>query len=122
MTKVFDLVRASLPAPRIETTVHITHVKAGSTWIDRILRQAFPTLTTPRGRIAADQAGVPLDQYVFPSGKIIPALFINRRQFLAHPELSQSRRFVMIRDLRDTLRRRVRDRLEPLVSGGSQSA
>jgi lipopolysaccharide transport system ATP-binding protein len=102
MTKVLNIVRAPSPA-RIETTVHITHVKAGSTWIDRILRKAFPTLTTPRGKIAADQAGLPLDQYVFPSGKIIPALFINRQQFLGHPELSDSRRFVMIRDLRDTV-------------------
>ncbi|WEJ60488.1 hypothetical protein [Devosia sp. FJ2-5-3] len=41
------------------------------------------------------------------------------------PSLVEGSRDVVLsayRDLRDTLRRRVRDRLEPLVSGGSQSA
>lgn len=41
------------------------------------------------------------------------------------PSLIEGSRDVVLsayRDLRDTLRRRVRDRLEPLVSGGSQSA
>jgi len=36
-------------------------------------------------------------------------------------EGSRERVLNAYRDLRDTLRRRVRERLEPLVSGGSQS-
>jgi hypothetical protein len=89
--------------PPVPTTVHLTHAKSGSTWLDRIFRDAFGERVGPRGSLGAEAAGVPLERYVFPQGLIHPAQFMSRADFLLHPELQESRRFVQIRDLRDML-------------------
>lgn len=76
--------------------MHITHGKAGSTWIDRLLRELFGHHVAPR------MYQLP-DRFTFDQFRVYSAIFITRDKFLEHPELSSVRRFVVIRDLRDTL-------------------
>lgn len=87
----------------VPTTIHITHPKAGSSWIDAILRKAFGDQVAPRGRTVAAAVNGDLSKYVFPPNRIYSAMFIGRDEFEAHPELAEARRFIVIRDLRDTL-------------------
>jgi sulfotransferase family protein len=89
--------------PEVNTTLHITHAKAGSTWVDALLRQLFPRRVAERGRLAAADTDGNLDKYSFERGRIYPAMFMTRDQFLAHAELKDADYFVVIRDLRDTL-------------------
>jgi hypothetical protein len=83
--------------------LHITHAKAGSTWIAALLRQLFPGRVVERGRLVAADTGGNLDKHYFARGRIYPGMFMTRDQFLAHPELQGADCFVVIRDLRDTL-------------------
>lgn len=76
--------------------MHITHGKAGSTWVDRILRQLYADQVAPRAYEIP--ARVSFERY-----RVFPAVFISRPAFLKHAELRGIHRFVVIRDLRDTL-------------------
>lgn len=76
--------------------MHITHGKAGSTWIDRLLRELF------KERVAPRMYQLP-ERFSFDRHQVYPAVFMTRDRFLSYPELAQIRRFVVIRDLRDTL-------------------
>ena len=89
--------RAALP-----TLLHLTHAKAGSTWITVVLHELFGERVAPRGRKVAEASGGDLAQHVFEPGRVYPAMFMTREQVLAHPELNGCKRFVVIRDLRDT--------------------
>jgi SAM-dependent methyltransferase len=80
------------------TIFHVTHWKAGSQWIYRILRALAPE------RIVAPRVGE--GQFLFApltAGGIYPTVYVTRAQFesVALPE--GARKFVVIRDLRDTL-------------------
>jgi Wzt C-terminal domain len=82
----------------IPTIFHITHWKAGSQWIYKILRQCSPDLIVP--------AEVGQDQFLYwpiRAGKVYPTLYITKEQFDAVCLPKNWRRFVIIRDLRDTL-------------------
>lgn len=92
-----------LGSPKVPTVMHITHAKAGSTWIANVLRDLFPSRVAPRGRLVAQASGGDLSKHHFESGWIYPAMFMTRDEFMAHPELSEAKRFVVIRDPRDTL-------------------
>jgi Sulfotransferase domain len=101
----------------IPTLVHITHIKAGSTWIDSLLRHLFGAKVMPRfgtqlfgspETTAADPLGHPAYLKMFQAieyrpGRVYPAMFITREEFLTRPEFADAQRFVVIRDLRDTL-------------------
>ncbi len=76
--------------------MHITHGKAGSTWIDLILRDLFTKRVAPR------MWEMP-KEFSFERYRVYSAIFITRERFLAYPELAAIKRFVVIRDLRDTL-------------------
>lgn len=76
--------------------IHITHGKAGSTWIDRLLRELFGK------RVSSRMYQLP-DRFAFDKFQIYSAIFITRDRFLSYPELAEVRRFVVFRDLRDTL-------------------
>jgi lipopolysaccharide transport system ATP-binding protein len=76
--------------------MHLTHGKAGSTWIDLILRDLFP------GRVAPRLYEFPA-KFSFEKHQVYAAIFMTREQFTQFPELAQIKRFVVIRDLRDTL-------------------
>jgi len=84
-----------MPRPAV---FHITHYKAGSQWIHRILNALAPD------RVVAPEVACPqfLDRKVLP-GKVYPTLYVTREQFDAVPLPNQWRRFIVIRDLRDTL-------------------
>jgi hypothetical protein len=101
-----DLVRsrarrrpAAPPVPAAQPTVfHITHYKAGSQWIHRI----FHALDYHRLVLPDVQQAQFFEQPIVP-GKIYPTLYLTREQFESVAVPPGSRRFVVIRDLRDTL-------------------
>ena len=87
----------------VPTLLHLTHAKAGSSWVTIVLRELFGENVAPRGTRIAEAKGGNLDQHVFEGGRIYPSMFMTREEVLAHPELNGCKRFVVIRDLRDTL-------------------
>ncbi len=72
--------------------LHITHAKAGSTWVEGIMRALFKKRMVERGYKLP----------VFERGRVY-SIFMAREDFAKHPELATSRRFIVLRDLRDTL-------------------
>lgn len=66
--------------PEVNTTLHITHAKAGSTWVDALLRQLFPRRVAERGHLSAADTDGNLDKYSFERGRIYPAIFMTRDQ------------------------------------------
>jgi lipopolysaccharide transport system ATP-binding protein len=84
--------------PASPTIFHITHHKAGSQWINRIFQAlAFERMVLPE---------VQNHQFLHKpveAGRIYPTLYITREQFESVALPRHWRRFVMIRDLRDTL-------------------
>jgi hypothetical protein len=92
-------VRRWLTPKRAETTVfHVTHHKAGSQWINRIFHAlAFDRLVQP----APDNPQF-LARPIRP-GAVYPTLYITREQFESVKLPRNWRRFVVIRDLRDSL-------------------
>ena len=87
----------------VPTLMHVTHAKAGSTWIDAVLREIFHDHVARRGRHVARDTGGDLASHYFEPGRIYPAMFMTREQFMDHEELRDVKRFIIIRDLRDTL-------------------
>ena len=83
-----------LKRPELPTTLHITHAKAGSTWVDAILRSLFGRRVRPRGyQMPAFDVG---KERVF-------SVFMDREEFTARPALATAKRFIVVRDLRDTM-------------------
>jgi len=86
------------PAVGTPTVFHITHHKAGSQWVNRVLHAlAYDRLVLP-------EAG---DAQFFRKplvpGKVYPTVYVTREQFETATLPPNSRWFVVIRDLRDTL-------------------
>jgi len=81
-----------LPPPLI----FVTHAKAGSTWVDGILRQLYGAAVAPR-------VWPPPEHFDLKTYPIWSAMFMTREEYERHPELRAVDRFVVIRDLRDTL-------------------
>lgn len=82
----------------IPTIVHVTHWKAGSQWIYKILRECAPE------RIVEPQLGD--TQFLLGAvqpGKVYPTAYVTKQQFDSVRLPRNWRRFVIIRDLRDTL-------------------
>jgi lipopolysaccharide transport system ATP-binding protein len=77
---------------------HITHYKAGSQWIFRILKAIC------EDRIVHAQPGCAhfLGQTLRPSG-VYPTVYVTREEFEAADTPRNSSKFIVIRDLRDTL-------------------
>jgi len=76
---------------------HVTHWKAGSQWIHKILRKCVPE------RIVDPQLGAAqVRQFAIRRGAVYPTVYLTQKELakLAPPD---SKRFVVIRDLRDTL-------------------
>jgi hypothetical protein len=80
------------------TLLHVTHWKAGSQWIRKILASCVPD------RIVTAQHGMPqfLDKPVQP-GMVYTTLYITREEFARTAVPPNTKLFVVIRDLRDTL-------------------
>ena len=80
------------------TVCHVTHWKAGSQWLHKILQQCAPE------RYVAPRSGmVQFLQGPVQPGEIYPTLYLTREAFESVALPPGSRRFVVIRDLRDTL-------------------
>jgi lipopolysaccharide transport system ATP-binding protein len=77
---------------------HITHHKAGSQWIMSILQDAAPERFVPPLQKVAHVVNGPLL-----AGKVYPTVYLTRPKFEALDLPAPHRKFIVIRDLRDTL-------------------
>jgi hypothetical protein len=85
------------PMPPV-TVFHVTHYKAGSQWVRRILEElARPWVVAPR--VGGEQFRV---EPIRPR-HIYPTIYATREEFESVATPPDARRFVIIRDLRDTL-------------------
>ena len=80
------------------TVFHVTHWKAGSQWIYKILNALAPERIVPPRIGEAQLLFTPLK-----SGAIYPAVYLTRGQLQSLTLPAKNRKFVIIRDLRDTL-------------------
>src|SRR5262245_58412565 len=80
------------------TVLHVTHAKAGSQWIHKILHYCAADRI-----VAPPYYSLPFLQTPVQSGAVYPTLYVTRKDFDRVILPSNSRRFVIIRDLRDTL-------------------
>lgn len=80
------------------TILHLTHWKAGSQWIRKILTQCAG------GRIVEPEAGeAQVRFHPMQSGGVYPAVYLTREELSRVTLPNDTRKFVVIRDLRDTL-------------------
>jgi hypothetical protein len=96
------------PEPDEITVLHITHQKAGSQWIHRIFHAlAYDRVILPEVELAATHErpieGVQFLKRPVVPGKIYPTLYLTREQFAEARLPRHHRRFIVIRDPRDTL-------------------
>lgn len=87
---LFDIFKSA----EVPLTLHISHAKAGSSWVFAILQTLFGKRVHPRTYTRPDFASA--KERIF-------SVFMAREDFTSHPELSASKRFIVLRDLRDTL-------------------
>jgi hypothetical protein len=80
------------------TIFHITHWKAGSQWIYKILKDCVPDLLIP-----AEVREMQFKAKPIQVGKIYPTVYVTKQEYDRVQLPPNSRRFVVIRDLRDTL-------------------
>jgi hypothetical protein len=87
------------PIPTDRALVHVTHWKAGSQWVLGLLRDVFG------GHVVVEPK--PNVKHLFDEkmqgGKVYPCAYVNKLEFDALIMPENSRRVVLIRDLRDTL-------------------
>ena len=80
------------------TIFHVTHWKAGSQWIYRILQECVPHL------IVAPEVGEhQFLRWPIRPGMVYPTVYVTRQQFESVRLPQNWKRFIIIRDLRDTL-------------------
>ena len=90
--------RAMSERDGVPAVFHVTHWKAGSTWLTRILRRcARQRIVTPRQGV-----GHFLDDPIEPGG-VYPRVYVTEEEFNSITLPEHWRRFIVIRDLRDTL-------------------
>jgi hypothetical protein len=80
------------------TVFHITHWKAGSQWVKAVLTAAQPDRIVPQKLYVAHVLVDPIK-----AGMIYPGVYLSREQFNAVAIPHASMKFVVVRDLRDTL-------------------
>jgi len=91
------------PAPdanreNLPTIFHVTHWKAGSQWLYKILADAIPD------SIVKPEAGnAQVLHWPVRPGKVYPAVYVTKQDFDVVRKPTGARHFVVIRDLRDTL-------------------
>lgn len=83
----------------IPTIFHVTHWKAGSQWIHRILLECVPG-----DRVVSPEVDeIQFLQRPLEDGKVYPTVYVTREQFYSVTLPKAWKRFIVIRDLRDTL-------------------
>ena len=80
------------------TVFHITHWKAGSQWVYAVLREAQPHRVVPPKTGIKHVLGARLDR-----GLVYPCVYLTREAFEKLELPADYRKFIVIRDLRDTL-------------------
>jgi lipopolysaccharide transport system ATP-binding protein len=80
------------------TIFHVTHWKAGSQWINKILNRCVGDRVVFAQPEAAQFLRKPLLE-----GRVYTTCYLTRDQFYSVPLPEPSHRFIVIRDLRDTL-------------------
>jgi len=80
------------------TIFHVTHHKAGSQWIQRILAHIFGTRRIPPQRGNYQYLGWPIR-----AGAVYPTVYLSKEKFDTVHRPEPSYYFVVIRDLRDTV-------------------
>src|SRR5262245_3827755 len=85
-------------APDWPTLLHVTHRKAGSQWLRRILYDCAPERVVFTAYEMAQFLSKPVLR-----GMIYPTLYVTKEEFGSVPLPAGARHFVVIRDLRDTL-------------------
>lgn len=83
----------------VPTLFHVTHWKSGSQWIHRILLKCVPESKIVRPEVDEVQ----FLQRPLEDGKVYPTVYVTREQFYSTTLPRVWKRFVIIRDLRDTL-------------------
>lgn len=82
-----------------ETTVfHVTHYKAGSRWVYRVLKRCVPDRLVS---VQSDRSEL-LEDPIEP-GRVYSSCYVTKDQLEGIEMPPDSRRFVVLRDLRDTL-------------------
>ena len=90
--------RTRPPDPTHPTIFHVTHWKAGSQWIHKILDRCAGTRI-----VRAEARSAQLLHKPLLAGRVYPTCYVTREEFHSVPLPEPWRRFVVIRDLRDTL-------------------
>jgi lipopolysaccharide transport system ATP-binding protein len=80
-----------------QTLFHVTHAKAGSTWLYNVFVSAFGS------RRVAKRVGGKTENYHYEPGKIYPAMFLSFQDFSALEGSDSGPCFFVVRDIRDTL-------------------
>ena len=93
---------ATASEPRLPAVFHVTHWKAGSSWLTRILARCVRERIVRPRQSEAHLVAQFLEDPIRPHG-VYPRLYVTRAEFESVALPSSWRRFVVIRDLRDTL-------------------
>ena len=93
-----ELYRTMIKFDHLPTIFHLTHLKAGSQWVYSILASAAPD----RIVIPDDELSQFTRQPILP-GMIYPTLYLTYEEFSTVTTPQPQSKFVVIRDLRDTL-------------------
>ena len=80
----------------MQNLYHVTHAKAGSTWIADILLTAF-------GERVHRRFGRRTEHYAWAPGRIYPAIFLGKAEFDALEGTAGQPVFFVLRDIRDAL-------------------
>jgi len=88
-------IEAEHPFPAL---IHVTHQKAGSQWVYAILRSAFPDRIVPPAMCNKHFLASPAKQ-----GKVYPTVYATKEEFDQARLPEKWHRFVVVRDLRDTM-------------------
>ncbi|MGH8509312.1 MAG: hypothetical protein ACREVH_11440 [Gammaproteobacteria bacterium] len=88
----------SVAIPSNVTLFHITHWKAGSQWMRVILEDVFRPAIVPAEYFEAQLLQRPIE-----TGKVYLCAYVGQQEFKTISLPGEHRRFVLIRDLRDTL-------------------
>ena len=78
--------------------IHVTHQKAGSQWVYAILKAAFPERIVPPAMCNKHFLETPVKQ-----GKVYPTVYATKEEFDLGRLPEKWHRFVVVRDLRDTM-------------------
>lgn len=84
------------------TVFHVTHWKAGSSWLTRILRRCARDRLVKSRQSEAHLVAQFMEDPILPHA-VYPRVYVSREEFESVALPSSWRRFVVIRDLRDTL-------------------